>query len=159
MVGKENDKSTGRHDRLNDGWQLVRTGTNTRSQRPKSTKTNPSRTQPHVARYGQHCHAVVIGWNRHGPVRRRQRVQNNRQRIRRNKRPILASTWSKGPVTNNLSYLRDQTERENHIQKKNGKRGKDDTPTDTSTTANTGHVRVKNHTSKQLQKTVHLPYK
>ena len=70
-----------------------------------------------------------------------------------------ASTWSKGPVTNNLSYLRDQTERENHIQKKNGKRGKDDTPTDTSTTANTGHVRVKNHTSKQLQKTVHLPYK
>ena len=31
------------------------------------------------------------------------------------------STWSKGPVTDNLSYPRDQTEREDHIQKKNGK--------------------------------------
>ena len=53
-----------------------------------------------------------------------------------------ASTWSKGPVTNNLSYPRDQTERQNHIQKKNGKRGKDDFPMDTSTTGNTGRVRV-----------------
>ena len=59
------------------------------------------------------------------------------------------STWSKGPVTDNLSYPRDQTEREDHIQKKNGKRGKDDTPMDTSTTGNIGRVRVKNHTSRQ----------
>ena len=35
------------------------------------------------------------------------------------------STWSKGPVTHNLSYPCNQTEREDHIQKKNGKRGKD----------------------------------
>ena len=60
-----------------------------------------------------------------------------------------ASTWSKGPVTNNLSYPRDQAEREDHIQKKNGKRGKDDTPMDTSTTGNTVRVRVKNHTSRR----------
>ena len=60
-------------------------------------------------------------------------------------------TWSKGPVTGNLTYIRDQTEKEDHIQKKSSKRGKDDTPTDTSTSAKIGRVRVKNHTPKQLQ--------
>ena len=67
-------------------------------------------------------------------------------------------TWSKGPVNNNLSYPRDQTEREDHSQKKNGKRGKDDIPMDTSTSGHTGRVRVKNHTSRQLlnrQPTMH----
>jgi hypothetical protein len=61
------------------------------------------------------------------------------------------STWSKGPVTVNLTYIRDQTEKEEHIQKKSSKRGKDDTPMDTSTSAKIGRVRVKNHTPKQLQ--------
>jgi hypothetical protein len=58
-------------------------------------------------------------------------------------------TWSKGPVTDNLNYIRDQTEKEDHIQKKNNKRGKDDTPMDTSTTGKIGRVRVKNQTPKQ----------
>ena len=30
------------------------------------------------------------------------------------------STWSKGPVNNNLTYPRDQTEREDHLHKKYG---------------------------------------
>ena len=59
------------------------------------------------------------------------------------------STWGKGPVTDNLSYPPDQTKRDDHIQKKNGKQRKDNTPMDTSTTGNTGRVQVKNHTSRQ----------
>ena len=58
-------------------------------------------------------------------------------------------TWSKGSVNNNLSYPRDQTEREENAQKNNSKRVKDDTPMDTSTTGNIGRVRVKNHTSRR----------
>ena len=63
-------------------------------------------------------------------------------------------TWS----NNNLSYPRDQTEREDHSQKKNGKRGKDHIPMDTSTSGHTRRVRVKNHMSRQLldwQHTMH----
>ena len=61
---------------------------------------------------------------------------------------VRTSTQSKGPVVNNLSYPRDQTEREENTQKNNSKRVKDDTPMDTSTTGNIGRVRVKNHTSR-----------
>ena len=56
---------------------------------------------------------------------------------------------SKGPITNNLNYTCDQTEREETTQMNSNKRGKDDNPMDTSTTGIDGHVRVKNHTSRK----------
>ena len=54
-----------------------------------------------------------------------------------NERP---SNWSKGPVTSNLNYTRDQKEREENTHMNGNKRGKDDTPTNTSTSGDDGHV-------------------
>ena len=51
------------------------------------------------------------------------------------------SNWSKGPVTSNLNYTRDQKEREKNTHMNGNKRGKDDNPTDTSTSGDDGHVR------------------
>ena len=54
-----------------------------------------------------------------------------------NERP---SNWSKGPVTSNLNYTRDQKEKEENTQMNGNKRGKDDSPTDTWTSSEDGHV-------------------
>ena len=51
------------------------------------------------------------------------------------------SHWSKGPVTSNLDYTRDQNEREENTHMNGNKRGKDDTPTDTSTSGDDRRVR------------------
>ena len=48
--------------------------------------------------------------------------------------------WSKGPVTSNLNYTRDQKEKEENTQMNDKKRGKDDSPTDTWTSSEDGHV-------------------
>jgi hypothetical protein len=47
--------------------------------------------------------------------------------------------WNKGPVTSNIDYTRNRREREENIT--GNQRGKDDTPTDTSTSGDDGLVR------------------
>ena len=56
--------------------------------------------------------------------------------------------WNKGPVTSNLDYTCSQKEKEGNTHTNGNQRGKDDTPTDTSTSGDDGLVRrTYNYTS------------